>query len=86
MVDVTIPLTLCMYVGEKPREEGQENDGLRTGSIFGIVIACIVTVLLILIFMITAMVAVYRNHKKQTGKAAFNSTDPATLKRHGSYN
>ena len=61
-----------MYEGKTPNEEGQEDDGLSAGSIFGIVLACVVTALLILILIITAIIAVYRDRKKRRGKADIN--------------
>ena len=62
-----------MHVGETPREEGQNNDGLDSGSIVGIIIACLVAALLILILIIVSVIAVFREHKKRTGKAEFIS-------------
>ena len=47
-----------MCVGERPTEEEQDNDGLGTGSIIGIVITCVVTALLILILIIL-LICVY---------------------------
>ena len=61
-----------MYEGKTPNEEGQEDDELGAGSIFGIVLACVVTALLILILIIVAIITVYRDRKKHRGKAEFN--------------
>lgn len=71
-----------MHVGETPKEEGQNNDELDAGSIFGIVIACIVTALVILICIIAAIVTVRRDRKKRTGKAEFKSETPDPLSRY----
>ena len=62
-----------MCVGERPTEEEQDNDGLETGSIIGIVITCVVTTLLILILIILAIIKVSRECKKQTGKTKYNN-------------
>ena len=60
-----------MFIEEKPEEEGQNNDGLDSGSIIGIVIACLVAALLILILITVAVIAVFRDRKKRIGKAKF---------------
>ena len=68
-----------MYEDKTPNEEGQEDDGLGAGSIFGIVLACIVTALLILILIIAAILAVHRDRKKHRGKAELKPTSPDSL-------
>ena len=60
-----------MFIEEKPEEEGQNNDGLDSGSIIGIVIACLVAALLVLILITVAVIAVFRDRKKRIGKAEF---------------
>ena len=60
-----------MYIVETPEEEGQNNDGLDSDSIVGIVIACLVAALLILILIIMSVIAVFRDRKKRMGKAEF---------------
>lgn len=65
-----------MRVEEKPEEEGQNSDELDTGSVIGIIIACLVTALLVLIIMIVAIIAVFHERKKRVGKANLKSVDP----------
>ena len=65
--------TSSIYIGEKPEEEGQNNDGLNPGSIVGIILACLVTALLTLILIIVSVIAVYRERKKRMGNAELKS-------------
>ena len=72
--------TSCQhYAGEKPKEEGQSNDGLSSGSIIGIIIACVVTALIILILLIAAIIAVYHERNKRKGRIQLKSTNPDVI-------
>ena len=53
------------YVEEKPKEEGQEDDGLSAGSIIGIIIACLVAALLLIVLIIVASAVVFHEYKKR---------------------
>ena len=55
---------MYVYIEEKSKEEEQSNDGLNAGSVIGIVNACLVTALLVVIFAIVAVVA-FCLHKKR---------------------
>ena len=72
-------LLMYMYIGEKPEEEGQSNDELDSGSIIGIIIACVVAALLMLFLIIVSVIAVLRERKKRMGKANLKSTNPNLL-------
>ena len=63
-------------ISYRPKEEGQNNDELESGSIIGIVIACAVAALLILILIIVSAIAVLHERKKRMGKANVKSTNP----------
>ena len=67
---------MLMYIGETPKEEGQNNDGLEAGSIVGIVLACLVAALLTLILIIVSVMAVVRERKKRTESAELKSMKP----------
>lgn len=60
------------YVGEKPKQAGQEDNGLAAGSIAGIIMACLVTALLIITLTIAA---VFHECKKQLGKVKIKSKE-----------
>ena len=76
---VLINVHVYMYIGEKPEEEGQSNDELDSGSIIGIIIACVVAALLMLFLIIVSVIAVLHERKKRMGKANLKSTNPNLL-------
>ena len=66
---------MCViFIEEIPKEEGQNDDGLDSGSIIGIIIGCIAG-LLILIIIIIAIIAVLYERRKR-GKAKLRNTNP----------
>lgn len=65
-----------MYEAETPEEEGQEDDELDAGSVFGIVMGCCVAAALIGILIVVAIAVVHRDREKRSGKAEINSTSP----------
>ena len=71
-----------MHEAETPNEEGQEDDELDAGSIFGIVMACSVAAALIGILIVVAIAYVLRDRKKRSGKAELKSTSPDSLTRY----
>ena len=78
--DVTTDIV--MYEAETPNEEGQEDDELDVGSIFGIVMACSVVAALIGILIVVAIAYVLHDRQKRSGKAELKSTSPDSLTRY----
>ena len=68
-----------VYIGERPKEEGQNNDEFGSGSIIGIVIACVVAAALIIILLLVSVIAVLHERKKRMGKSNLKSTNPNHL-------